>query len=199
MHTYQDLSSLYSLRLGQPLNRTGAPFNQQSVSLKRQHQEASTLPLTTVFQTMGHKPFWNVLATFQACELRTDSWNFSEIMSHDFKCFCYYAIWSKNFENYCSRSTSNCLLVPVSTSCFQINWSSIQQKSCPVLLQKVFLLWLVSVAEWLLHIHTFMTLISFSFIRQGLYLSSPRSNSALHLLFFWVFLRFYFINKCQCL
>ena len=57
MHTYQDLSSLYSLRLGQPLNRTGAPFNQQSVSLKRQHQEASTLPLTTVFQTMGHKPF----------------------------------------------------------------------------------------------------------------------------------------------
>ena len=146
MHTYQDLSSLYSLHPGQPLNRTGVPLNQQSVSLKRQHQEASTLPLTTVFQTMGGtQSILKCPCYLPGMWIRTDSWNFSEIMSHDFKCFCYYAIWSKNSQNYCSRSTSNCLLIPISTSWFLLTDLAFNRKAVLYYPRKYF--WYGSLVE----------------------------------------------------
>ena len=93
-------------------------------------------------------------------------------MSHDFKCFCYYAIWSKNSQNYCSRSTSNCLLVPISTSWFLLTDLAFNRKAVLYYPRKYF--WYGSLVEQNgFYTYTLMTMLSFSFIRQGLYLSSP--------------------------
>lgn len=108
--------------------QNGAPLSQSSVSLKRQHQEASTLPLTS-FSNHGTQSILKCPCYLPGMWVRIDSWNFCEIMSHDFKCFCYYTTWSKNFQNYCSRPLFNCLLVPISTSCFLLTDLAFNRKA----------------------------------------------------------------------